>query len=82
MKTTKMWGEDNKSWNLFISRYYDCEMCSNRGMTTETLATCHKSWLEHYEFAYCRMHRCETTMEPYTCFIVVHYEGIGMVLEV
>ncbi len=56
VETTKQWGEDNKRWNLFITRFYDCELC-DRGRSKEALAKCHKSYLDHYDFAYCRFHR-------------------------
>lgn len=54
---SKKWGEENKRWKLYISRFFDCQYCEGYGMTEETLGTCHASWLEHFEFAYCRFHR-------------------------
>lgn len=57
VETTKEWGEDNKRWNLFITRFYDCELCDT-GRGKEPLSKCHKSYLEHYDFAFCRFHRC------------------------
>ncbi|BDA50039.1 probable glycosyltransferase 2 [Coccomyxa sp. Obi] len=56
VETTKEWGEDNKRWNLFITRFYDCELC-DAGRGKEPLSKCHKSYLEHYDFAFCRFHR-------------------------
>lgn len=53
-----MWGDDNKSWNLFIVRFYDCEMCTGEGMDAGSLSACHRAVLEHYDFSYCRLQRC------------------------
>ncbi len=52
-----MWGDENRSWNLFIVRFYDCELCSGEKMTPDSLAKCHKAVLEHYDFSYCRLQR-------------------------
>ena len=57
VKKTKVWGDDNRSWNLFIVRFYDCEMCSGEAMTPDSLSVCHRAVLEHYDFAYCRLQR-------------------------
>ena len=57
VKKTKVWGDDNRSWNLFIVRFYDCEMCSGEAMTPDSLSACHRAVLEHYDFAYCRLQR-------------------------
>jgi hypothetical protein len=57
VEQTKAWGEANKRWNLFITRFYDCELCSYEDAPQESLDKCHKSYMEHYDFAYCRFHR-------------------------
>ena len=57
VKKTKVWGDENRSWNLFIVRFYDCELCSGEKMTPDSLAECHKAVLEHYDFSYCRLQR-------------------------
>ena len=57
VKKTKVWGDDNRSWNLFIVRFYDCELCSGEAMTHDSLSACHRAVLEHYDFAYCRLQR-------------------------
>ena len=57
VETTKEWGESNKRWNLFITRFYDCELC-DAGRGKERMDKCHKSYLEHYDWAFCRFHRC------------------------
>ena len=31
VKKTKVWGDDNRSWNLFIVRFYDCELWQRGG---------------------------------------------------
>ncbi len=61
---SKTWGEENKRWKLYISRFFDCQYCEGYGMTEEKLDTCHASWLEHYEFAYCRFHRSASPPPP------------------
>ena len=58
VEATKLWGEENKRWKLFVSHFYDCELCWGRGMTPGGLAACHASFREHYEFAHCRFQRC------------------------
>ena len=57
MEATKVWGEENKRWKLFISHFYDCELCWGSGMTAQQLDACHAGYMQHYEFAYCRFHR-------------------------
>lgn len=57
VKKTKVWGDDNRSWNLFIVRFYDCELCSGEKNDAESLGRCHKAVLEHYDFSYCRLQR-------------------------
>ena len=57
MEASKVWGEDNKRWKLFISHFYDCEMCWGKGMTAAGLSACHAGYREHYEFAHCRFQR-------------------------
>lgn len=62
VEVTKAWGNANKRWNLFISRFFDCPMCSASDSDPDGVNACHNSFLEHYEFAYCRFHKCGLTM--------------------
>ena len=57
VEITKVWGDENKRWKLFITRFFDCELCHGSGMTDDDLAKCHASVREHFEFASCRTHR-------------------------
>jgi hypothetical protein len=54
----KTFGNENKKWNLFISRFFECPFCfeDDRIREDET-AKCHDHYLEHYEFSFCRFHR-------------------------
>ena len=54
---TKVWGDQNKRWKLFITRFFNCEVCYGR-MDQAGLAACQASFREHFEFASCRAHRC------------------------
>jgi hypothetical protein len=58
MEASKVWGEENKRWKLFISHFYGCELCWGAGMAAEQLAACHAGYMQHYEFAYFRFQRC------------------------
>ena len=60
---TKEWGETNKRWSLFVSRFYGCELCRGGGMAPGGLAACAASYREHYEFAHCRFQRCAPAAE-------------------
>ncbi len=57
VEVTKAWGNANKRWNLFISRFFDCPMCSASDSDPDGVNACHNSFLEHYEFSYCRFHK-------------------------
>ena len=57
VEITKDWGDANKRWKLFITRFFDCEICDGNGMPTGLMDKCHASMREHYEFASCRTHR-------------------------
>ena len=52
-----MWGDQNTRWKLFITRFFNCEVCYGK-MDLGGLAKCHQSFREHFEFASCRAHRC------------------------
>lgn len=55
----KSWGEQNKRWNLFVSRFFECPFCIEDDKKREDeVAECLSAYLEHYEFAFCRFHRC------------------------
>ena len=54
---TKVWGDENTRWKLFITRFFDCEMCHGH-MEAGPAGKCHASVREHYKFASCRSHRC------------------------
>lgn len=62
VEVTKAWGNANKRWNLFISRFFDCPMCSASDSDPDGVNACHNSFLEHYEFSYCRFHKCGLTV--------------------
>ena len=54
----KSWGDQNKRWNLFISRFFECPFCIKDDKKREDeVAECMSAYLEHYEFAFCRFHR-------------------------
>ena len=54
----KSWGEQNKRWNLFVSRFFECPFCFKDDKKREDeVAECMSAYLEHYEFAFCRFHR-------------------------
>lgn len=54
----KSWGEQNKRWNLFVSRFFECPFCIKDDKKREDeVAECLSAYLEHYEFAFCRFHR-------------------------
>ena len=54
----KSWGEQNKRWNLFVSRFFECPFCFTDDKKREDeVAECMSAYLEHYEFAFCRFHR-------------------------
>lgn len=54
----KSWGEGNKRWNPFISRFFECPMCLvDDKKRDDEVAQCQSSYLEHYEWAFCRFHR-------------------------
>lgn len=54
----KSWGTENKRWNLFISRFFECPFCFEDNLKRQDeVEECHTSYLEHYEFAFCRFHR-------------------------
>ncbi|CAL8464438.1 g3973 [Coccomyxa elongata] len=56
----KSWGTENKRWNLFISRFFECPFCFEDNLKRQDeVEECHTSYLEHYEFAFCRFHRME-----------------------
>ena len=57
VEVTKTWGEENKRWKLFITRFYKCHFCFSGHTAPEELKACHTSFQEHYEFAFCRFHR-------------------------
>lgn len=54
---TKEWGNENKRWKLFITRFFDCELCHGEGNTQAEMDKCHASMQEHFNFASCRMQR-------------------------
>ena len=55
----KSWGTENKHWNLFVARFFECPFCfEDNNKREDEIALCHDSYLEHYEFAFCRFHRC------------------------
>lgn len=55
---TKAWGEANKNWKLFTTRFFDCQTCwGGGGMDADLAGQCTAAAWEHYEFAYCRFHR-------------------------
>ena len=55
---TKAWGDANKNWKLFTTRFFDCQTCwGGGGMDGELAKKCSDAAWEHYEFAYCRFHR-------------------------
>lgn len=60
---TKVWGDQNKRWKLFITRFFNCEVCYGR-MDKGGLAKCQQSFREHYEFASCRSHRYSLQAPP------------------
>lgn len=54
----KSWGEQNKRWNLFVSRFFECPFCFEDDKKREDeVAECMNAYSEHYEFAFCRFHR-------------------------
>lgn len=54
---TTVWGEENKRWKLFITRFFDCETCWHGGKPPVNASLCAASYKQHYEFAYCRFLR-------------------------
>lgn len=60
VQRTSTWGEENKSWKLFVTRFFDCEMCWKDSGKPAGLDACLKSFQEHYVFAHCRFHRQAT----------------------
>ena len=57
MSKTAAWGDANKNWKLFTTRFFDCQLCSGHGVDEATLAKCEAAHRAHYEFAYCRFAR-------------------------
>ena len=57
MSKTAAWGDANKNWKLFTTRFFDCQLCSGHGVDEATLAKCDAAHKAHYEFAYCRFAR-------------------------
>ena len=53
---TKVWGDQNTRWKLFITRFFNCEVCYGR-MDEQGLSECQQSFREHFEFAACKSHR-------------------------
>lgn len=51
---TKEWGAGNKKRNLFVVRFFGCDMC---GAQEGDMDACYRGWLEHYQWGYCRLHR-------------------------
>jgi hypothetical protein len=50
---------ENKHWNLFVARFFECPFCfEDNNKREDELAACHDAYMEHYEFAFCRFHRC------------------------
>ena len=61
----KSWGTENKHWNLFVARFFECPFCfEDNNKREDEIALCHDSFLEHYEFAFCRFHRCADPLLP------------------
>ncbi len=56
---TKAWGDANKNWKLFTTRFFDCQTCwgGGGGASDGLAAKCTAAAWEHYEFAFCRFHR-------------------------
>jgi hypothetical protein len=58
VERTTAWGEENKRWKLFITRFYDCETCWTADGRAGNMTACIQAFRRHYEFAYCRFLRC------------------------
>ena len=71
----KSWGTENKHWNLFIARFFACPFCfEDNNMREDEVAACHDAYMEHYEFAFCRFHRCG----PLSCSLArAHQDSPG-----
>lgn len=67
VEITKVWGEENKRWKLFITRFFDCELCHGEGMQPDQLPKCHASMREHFAFASCRIHRSAQPCARQSC---------------
>ena len=63
---TKVWGDQNTRWKLFITRFFNCEVCYGR-MDKQGLSECQQSFREHFEFAACKAHRCSQQPDPQAC---------------
>ena len=57
MSKTTAWGDANKNWKLFTTRFFDCQLCSGHGVDEEMLKKCEAAHKAHYEFSYCRFAR-------------------------
>jgi len=57
VKPTTVWGEENKRWKLFITRFYDCDTCWAADINNRNVTACIQAFRMHYEFAYCRFLR-------------------------
>lgn len=57
MSKTAAWGDANKNWKLFTTRFFDCQLCSGSGVDESMLQKCEAAHKAHYEFAYCRFAR-------------------------
>ena len=57
-KTTRVWGEANENWKLFVTRFFDCEMCwPNPTDAATVFSKCTAAFQKHYEFAHCKLSR-------------------------
>ena len=65
VKRTTVWGEENKRWKLFITRFFDCETCwPQTSSAAKNASACASSYKQHYEFAYCRFLRYSSMTKP------------------
>ncbi|KAK9789231.1 hypothetical protein WJX73_005530 [Symbiochloris irregularis] len=53
----KTWDPKTKRRNLFVVRFFGCDMCGNMPGEYEDPAACLQAWKDHYQWGYCRLHK-------------------------
>lgn len=59
VQTTKL-RDENQRWKLFVTRFFDCDMCRAGHTSPTDLVSCMRAYRDHYTFAYCRLYRSES----------------------